>query len=65
MSQAKRYSPDDSQLSNFKIGLKGILLFMMPIPVLVAAVISLVGGNFQRRRLCRFYAFSRYRKAWF
>ncbi len=46
MSKAKRYSPDDSQLSDFKIGLKGILLFIMPIPVLVAAVISLVGGNF-------------------
>lgn len=46
MSKAKRYSPDDSQLSNFKVGLKGILLFIMPIPVLVAAVISLVAGNF-------------------
>ena len=46
MSNAKRYSPDDSAASNFKIGLKGILLFIMPVPVLVAAVISLIGGNF-------------------
>lgn len=46
MSKVKRYSPDDSQQSNFKIGLKGILLFIMPVPVLVAAVISLVSGNF-------------------
>lgn len=46
MSKVKRYSPDDSQLSDFKVGLKGILLFIMPVPVLVAAVVSLVGGNF-------------------
>lgn len=46
MSNAKRYSPDDSGVSNFKIGLKGILLFIMPVPVLVAAVVSLIGGNF-------------------
>ena len=46
MSKAKRYTPDDSQTNNFKIGLKGFLLFIMPVPVLVAAVISLVGGNF-------------------
>jgi len=46
MSKAKRYSPDSSDISNFKVGLKGVLLFLMPIPVLVAAVISLVAGNF-------------------
>ena len=46
MSKAKRYSPDSSASSDFKVGLKGILLFIMPIPVLVAAVVSLVGGNF-------------------
>ena len=46
MSKAKPYTPDNSQISDFKVGLKGILLFIMPIPVLVAAVISLVGGNF-------------------
>lgn len=46
MSNAKRYSPDNSAASNFKIGIKGILLFIMPVPALVAAVVSLVGGNF-------------------
>lgn len=46
MSKAKRYSPDSSGSNDFKVGLKGILLFIMPIPVLVAAVVSLVGGNF-------------------
>ena len=46
MSKAKRYSPDHSDSNDFKVGLKGILLFIMPIPVLVAAVVSLVGGNF-------------------
>ncbi len=46
MSKAKRYSPNSSDSNDFKVGLKGILLFIMPIPVLVAAVISLVGGNF-------------------
>jgi len=29
MSNAKRYSPDDSEVSDFKIGLKGILLFIV------------------------------------
>ena len=46
MSKAKRYSPDQTGLNDFKVGLKGILLFIMPVPVLVAAVVSLVSGNF-------------------
>ncbi|MGB1309561.1 MAG: 5-bromo-4-chloroindolyl phosphate hydrolysis family protein [Leucothrix sp.] len=46
MSKAKRYLPDDAATNDFKMGLKGILLFIMPVPVLVAAIISLVGGEF-------------------
>jgi 5-bromo-4-chloroindolyl phosphate hydrolysis protein len=47
MSKAKRYTPGaDSALSQVRLGLKGILLYLMPVPVLIAAVASLVSGNF-------------------
>ena len=46
MSNAKRYSPDTNAVGQLRLGLKGILLYVMPMPVLLAAVISLVNGNF-------------------
>lgn len=47
MSNAKRYTPNkDSSLSKIRLGIKGILLYMMPAPVLIAAVVSLVSGDF-------------------
>lgn len=46
MSNAKRYSPDTNAIGQLRLGLKGILLYIMPMPVLLAAVISLVKGNF-------------------
>ena len=46
MSNAKRYSPDSNAIGQLRLGLKGILLYVMPMPVLLAAVISLVKGNF-------------------
>ncbi|RVU86127.1 5-bromo-4-chloroindolyl phosphate hydrolysis protein [Leucothrix sargassi] len=47
MSNAKRYKPNNgSPLGQIRLGLKGILLYMMPVPVLLAAVISLVRGDF-------------------
>lgn len=46
MSKAKRYSPDSGSLGELRLGLKGLLLYIMPTPVLLAAVISLIKGNF-------------------
>lgn len=45
MSKAKRYSPENQVLNTVKSGVKGILLFLMPLPVLIAAIISLLKGN--------------------
>lgn len=45
MSKAKRYSPESQVLNTVKSGVKGILLFLMPLPVLIAAIISLLKGN--------------------
>ncbi|PID46428.1 MAG: 5-bromo-4-chloroindolyl phosphate hydrolysis protein [Proteobacteria bacterium] len=45
MSKAKRYSPGQNPLGQLRLGLKGLLLYIMPMPVLLAAVISLVKGN--------------------
>lgn len=45
MSKAKRYTPDSNTFGQMRLGLKGLLLYIMPIPVLLAAVISLVKGN--------------------
>lgn len=46
MSKAKRYSPDQNPINQLRLGIKGILLYIMPVPVLLASVISLVKGNF-------------------
>ncbi len=45
MSNARRYSPEEKTLSRVKYGLKGFLLFVLPIPLLIAAIISLVRGE--------------------
>jgi len=45
VSKAKRYDPDNQLLNTVKTGLKGILLFLMPLPVLLAAIIHLVKGH--------------------
>lgn len=45
MSQAKRYSPEAKALSKVKYGLKGFLLFVLPIPLLITAIISIARGE--------------------
>jgi len=46
MSKAKRYTPENQVLNTVKTGIKGLLLFLMPLPVLIATIISLLRGNF-------------------
>lgn len=46
MTKATRYDPENPILNTVKTGIKGTLLFLMPLPVLLAAVIHLVRGNF-------------------
>ena len=45
MSSAKRYTPEAKAISRVKYGLKGFLLFILPTPLLIAAIISLVRGE--------------------
>ncbi|MEE9310029.1 MAG: 5-bromo-4-chloroindolyl phosphate hydrolysis family protein [Cocleimonas sp.] len=45
MTKATRYDPENPLLNTVKTGVKGILLFLMPLPVLIGAVIHLVKGN--------------------
>ncbi len=45
MTKATRYDPENPLLNTVKTGIKGTLLFLMPLPVLLAAVIHLVKGN--------------------
>ncbi|MCK5917148.1 MAG: 5-bromo-4-chloroindolyl phosphate hydrolysis family protein [Cocleimonas sp.] len=45
MSSARRYSPEEKTLSRVKYKLKGFLLFVLPIPLLIAAIISLMRGE--------------------
>lgn len=45
MSSAKRYSPEANALSKVKYGLKGLLLFVLPMPLLIATIISLIRGD--------------------
>ena len=45
MTKATRYDPENQILNTVKTGIKGTLLFLMPLPVLIAAVIHLVKGN--------------------
>ncbi|MCK5902504.1 MAG: 5-bromo-4-chloroindolyl phosphate hydrolysis family protein [Cocleimonas sp.] len=45
MSSAKRYSPEEKAISKVKYSLKGLLLFILPMPLLIAAIASLVRGE--------------------
>lgn len=45
MSKATRYEPENQFLNTVRTGIKGTLLFLMPLPVLVAAIIHLVKGH--------------------
>jgi len=45
MTKATRYDPENKTLNTVKTGIKGLLLFIMPMPVLFTAVINLLKGN--------------------
>ena len=45
MTKATRYDPDNKILENVRTGFKGLLLFIMPMPVLFAAVSYLLKGQ--------------------
>lgn len=46
LSKAKRYAPVAKDAAHtIRYGLKGILLYLLPIPALIAAIISLVRGD--------------------
>lgn len=46
MSKAQRYTPAAKEAAHqIRYGLKGILLYLLPIPVLIAAIISLISGS--------------------
>lgn len=45
MTKATRYKPETELLNTVKLGLKGTLLFVMPLPVLLGAIIHLLRGN--------------------
>lgn len=45
MTKATRYDPENQLLNTVKTGIKGTLLFLMPLPVLIGAVIHLLKGN--------------------
>ncbi len=46
MSKATRYTAENQVLNTVKTGVKGLLLFLMPLPVLIATIIHLLNGNF-------------------
>lgn len=45
MPDTKRYQSENQILNKFKSGIKGTLLFLMPLPVLLAAIIHLLKGQ--------------------
>lgn len=45
MSKATRYDPENKILNTVRTGFKGLLLFIMPMPVLIAAIVNLLKGN--------------------
>ena len=45
MSKATRYDPKNEILNTVRTGIKGTLLFLMPLPVLLGALIHLLRGN--------------------
>ncbi len=46
VSKVKRINSPADVVHEVRYGLKGILLYLLPMPVLIAAVVSLVQGNF-------------------
>jgi len=45
MSKATRYDPENKIINTVKTGFKGLLLFIMPMPVLFAALVYLLKGK--------------------
>ncbi len=45
MSKATRYDPENKIINTVRTGFKGLLLFVMPMPVLIAALVHLLKGN--------------------
>ena len=45
MSKATRYDPENKIINTVRTGFKGLLLFIMPMPVLFAALAHLLKGN--------------------
>ncbi len=45
MSKATRYDPENKILNTVRTGFKGLLLFIMPMPVLFAAIVHLLKGH--------------------
>ena len=45
MSKATRYEPENPVLNTVKTGIKGLLLFILPLPVLIAAIYHLLKGH--------------------
>lgn len=45
MSKATRYDPENKIINNVRTGFKGLLLFIMPMPVLLATIVNLLKGN--------------------
>ncbi|CAA6815567.1 MAG: 5-bromo-4-chloroindolyl phosphate hydrolysis protein, partial [uncultured Thiotrichaceae bacterium] len=46
MSKAKRYNPTTQEaVHSIRYGLKGILLYLLPIPALIAGIVALVRGD--------------------
>ncbi len=46
MSKAKRINDPKDVIHEVRYGIKGTLLYLLPIPILIATIISLVQGNF-------------------
>jgi 5-bromo-4-chloroindolyl phosphate hydrolysis protein len=46
MSKIKRINSASDVVHEVRYGLKGLLLYFLPIPILIAAIVSLVQGNF-------------------
>ncbi len=46
MSKIKRINSTADVVHEVRYGLKGVLLYFLPVPILIAAIISLIQGNF-------------------
>ncbi len=46
MSKAKRYNPTTQEaVHSIRYGLKGLLLYLLPLPALIASIIALIKGD--------------------